>query len=474
MEITMKLNRFLGAAAATLVVAVAGCDRGLTDININPNEPEGVPPANLLAQAQMTGVGGQFGTNGVWSGLYMFNYWAKHLAAPVYKEEDLYNPRPTQVTGLWDGMYVGPLADLQELKEMGVEQGNANLFAVAEIFSQYIFQYLTDAYGDIPYSEALRPTEIPGPRYDPQSEIYPAMIAAVASAVGQINRGTAEAGFADGDLIYAGNMERWYRFGNSLRMRMAMRMSNVNESAARTAFVAAYNAGALRNNADNPRLIWTAAPPSQNPRYDQFFNQNRRDQVVSHAMVSRLQQLNDPRLPVFASPAPADGQFRGLPNQYDAAEAGFLEAELSPPGMAFLAANAPSVLMNYAEVLFLQAEAAARGWIQADAAQLYREAIRASLEEHGVGNAAIETYLAQRAVAYAGLPSIWTQKWIALYLVGVEAFAEVRRTGHPQLTPARGTQTPRRLPYPTQEQLYNPQNYRGNVTLFTPLWWQGS
>jgi hypothetical protein len=446
----------------------------LTDININPNEPEAIPAQNLLAQALMDGVGGQFGTHGVWSGLYMFHYWAKHLAAPVYKEEDRYNPRPTQVTGLWDWVYVRPLADLQELKEMGTAQGNANVFAVGEIFSQYLFQYLTDAYGDIPYSEALRPTEIPGPRYDPQSEIYPAMLAALTSAAGQIDRATTRAGFAAGDLIYEGNMESWYRFANSLRMRMAIRMSNVNENAAREAFVAAYNAGGLQGNADNPQLFWTAAPPSQNPRYDQFFNQNRRDQVVSHALVSRLQELNDPRLPVFAAPAPADGQFRGLPNQYDAAEAGFREAELSPPGTAFLAATSPSVLMNYAEVLFLQAEAAARGWIQADPAQLYRAAIRASLEEHGIGNAAIETYLAQSAVAYAGLPSIWTQKWIALYLVGAEAFAEVRRTGHPQLTPAAGNQLPRRLPYPTQERLYNPQNYREDVNLFTPLWWQGS
>jgi hypothetical protein len=473
MEIKMKLNRFLSAAAVGLMVAAGGCDRGLTDINANPNEPEAVPAENLLAWAQMRALGGAYGTHGVWSGLYMFNLWAQHLAAPTYTEEDSYRPRVEQVTGVWDATFVVPLEDLNEIKDIAQAEGNPNLFAVAEILTQYLFHYLTDTYGDIPYSEALRAPEITQPRYDPQSEIYPAMLSAVATAVGQINRGTTATAFAGGDLIFAGNMERWYRFGNSLRMRMAMRMSNVNETAAREAFVAAYSDGGLQSNADNPALVWTAAPPAQNPRFDQFFNANRRDQVVSYAMVSRLQALNDPRLPVYAQPAPADGQFRGLINGLTPSEMGYAEPQMSPPGIAFLQATSPSVIMNYAEVLFLRAEAAERGWIQADAEALYRSAIRASLEEHGVSQGQIDTYLAQASIGYEGLPSIWTQKWIALYLVGVEAFAEVRRTGWPQLTPASGTQIPRRLPYPTQEQLYNPQNYRPEVTLFTPMWWQG-
>lgn len=468
----MKLNRFLGTGAAALVVAVAGCDRGLTDININPNEPETVPGQNLLAWAQIQGVGDDWGTNAVWSGMYLLNLWAQHLAAPDYIEEDTYTPRLTQVTNIWDVMYFRPLEDLRALKEIATEEGDTDLHAVAEIFSQYIFHYLTDTYGDIPYSEALRAPEITAPRYDPQSEIYPAMLAALASAAGQLDRTTTQAGFAPGDLIYGGNMELWYRFANSLRMRMAMRMSNVAADAARDAFVSAYNAGRLQSNADNPQLVWGPNSPDQNPRYDLFFNRGRRDQVLSHSLVTRLQDLNDPRLPVFAQPAAADGEFRGLINGLRPADMGLTGIQLSFPGTSFLQPTAPSVLMNYAEILFLEAEAAARGWIPADPAELYRQAIRASMEEHGIGSAAIDAYIAQPAIAYDGLPSIWRQKWIALYLVGVEAFAELRRTGYPQLTPSRGDQFPRRLPYPTQEQLYNPQHYRPDVTLFTPLWWQ--
>src|SRR5687768_5208787 len=114
--------------------------------------------------------------------------------------------------------------------------------------------------------------------------------------------------------------------------------------------------------------------------------------------------------------------------------------------------------MSYAEMLFLGAEAAQRGWITGDAASLYRQAITASMKEQGVSDAAIATYLAQGSVAYNGLRSIGEQKWLALYLAGIEAFNEVRRTGFPVLELSANAveeDFPARMPYPTEEKLYN-------------------
>lgn len=469
----MNIRRLWAAPALALLIGAGACDRGLTDININPNAPEAVPAENLLANAIVSGVGGAYGTNGVWSGLYLLNLWPQHLAQPVYNTEDRYVPRDAQVSGIWDVIYTGPLPDLQEVKRVAEETGNPNLHAVGEILTQYLFQYLTDIYGDIPYSEALQAPAITAPKYDAQQDVYAGMLDKLAAAAAEIDRGVTSASFAQGDLIYRGNMEKWYRFANSLRMRMAMRIADAAPQLARQHFQAAYAAGGFQSNDDNAILVWGTSVPNQNPRYDQFYNQNRRDQVVSAALVDRLQAWNDPRLPIFADPARSDGAYRGLPNGFTPGELGRQEPDFSMIGAYFLRPDAPSVLMAYSEVLFLAAEAAARGWIAGDPAQLYRNAIRASMQQYGITDPVITTYLAQPAVQYTGLTSIYEQKWVALYLVGTEAWAELRRTGRPQLTPAAGDRIPTRLPYPGQEQLYNPANYR-NTTLWTPVWWMGN
>jgi hypothetical protein len=130
------------------------------------------------------------------------------------------------------------------------------------------------------------------------------------------------------------------------------------------------------------------------------------------------------------------------------------------------------VLLSYSETLFLGAEAAARGWITGDAAALYRAAVTASMAEQGVSAAATASYLAQPSVAYNGLPSIGFQKWLSLYMAGPEAFNEVRRTGFPKLKLSANAELdalPARFPYPTEEALYNPTNYK-EIELTEPVW----
>lgn len=470
----MKLNRFLGLPAVALLLAVGGCEDGLTDINLNPNEPEDVPAENLLANAIILGVGGEYGTNGSVSGLFLFNLWPQYMAAPEFNEEDKYLPRSGQVSAIWDVMYTGPLQDLKVVKQLAVQDEDEDLEAVSQIFSQYLFQYVTDIYGDIPYSQSLQAPAITAPAYDAQRDVYYSILDSLTAAAAQVDQSERSADFANGDLIYSGDMLKWYRFANSLRMRAAMRMVNVEANKARDEFIAAYNAGGMQSNADNAVMRWSTSVGGQNPRYDLFVNQGRRDQVVSAAVITRLQAWNDPRLPIFADRAASDGQYRGLPNGKLGAELGLADVDLSFLGSSFLEADAPSVLMPYSEVLFLQAEAAFRGWIPGDPADLYRRAIRASMEQYGIGNTEITNYLGQSAVAYNGLNSIWTQKWMALYMVGIEGWSHVRRTGVPALTPAVTGQTiPSRLYYPDAEQLYNPGNYQGGLTVFDPVWWEG-
>jgi hypothetical protein len=485
----MRFNRLITAGSALVVAAgAAACDEGLTAVNRNPNEPEVVAPQYILADAQVQAIGLDYGTHGVWFGLYLNDIWPQHLAQIQYNDEDKYILRPGVLQNVWNTLYAGPLTNLRVLKELAAEDGVPNQGAVADILSQYIYQVLTDHWGPIPYSEALGgDAGVIAPKYDMQEEVYNGMLAALAADVQQIDL-TGATPFEEGDLIYGGDMDAWRKFANSLRMRMAMRIVDVDAATAQSEFVAAYNSGGFTSNADNARLVWGTGINAQNAHYDVFVNQDRYDFVISATTVDTLKSLSDPRLEIYADPAPSDGEYRGLlngqyPSEYSPKH---VLADFSPIGSYFLQATTPSVMMSYSELLFLRAEAAWRGWpAGGTAADLYVQAITASLEQYGVSSAEIAAYLAQPRVAPSAssatlLEQIYLQKWIALYMNGPEAYAEVRRTDAPGLQLAENAEIdtyPTRITYPATEQQLNRGSYDAAVSsigadeLDVRLWW---
>jgi hypothetical protein len=477
-------RRSLLVPAAAVLIVAAGCDRGLTDINRNPNSPEAVPPQNLLASGIWnTAVsGGSAGSHNTWTLLYHASLWPQHVAQPQYNTEDRYGPRFDVIRQNWDNAYATALTDLQEVKEMaGTAQ--PNLWAIAEIMSVYNFLLLTDFFGAIPYTEALQLRDgIQQPKYDQQQTIYPDLLRRLAEAVGRINVAAGGTTFATGDLVYAGNMENWRRFGNSLRLRIAMRIADteLGQSAGQPAFQAAWAAGVINANTGNAQINWPGSPPAVNDFFRTVVQGGRTEDFrVSNTLVDTLANRNDPRLAVFAQPSTVDGAYRGLPNGMTPADltVGGTRATIahfSAIGSRFLTATHPAILMSHSEVLFLGAEAAARGWIAGDPADLYQQAITASMRQWGIAEAGIPGYLAQPNVAYQGLESIHLQKWIALYLAGPEAWAEWRRTNVPNLQrsfSATEPDIPQRFPYPAEETLYNPQNVPTGVRITTPVWW---
>jgi hypothetical protein len=475
----MKFMRSIKVVApvVALLLGVSACDNGLTEINKNPNQPESVPASNLLAGSirGLIASTGQRGAFGYWTQMYNTELWVQHVAQSSYNDEDHYIPRAGLNENIWTEMYAS-LLNLKQVGKMAQESGDANLDAVAEIMSVYGWQVLTDLFGDIPYTEALRVDEqIQSPKYDAQADIYTDLLARLTAAEGKIDP-SASVSFASGDLIYDGDMAKWQEFANSLRLRIAMRMADTDRSAdARTAFQAAWNEDRFDSNSDNAELVWNDATVS--PINEMIVKAGRtQDFRVSATLVDTLTRLHDPRLAIYADPAVSDGKFRGLPNGDRPADVGLTVNDISTIGAAFVAADAPSVLMSYSDMLFLGAEAAARGWISGDAAELYRSAVRASLQQYGISDAAADTYLAQPSVSYNGLSSIYLQNWIALYLAGPEAFSEYRRTGVPALqlsAQAVEDVIPTRIPYPANESLYNPDNFEAfkDVDITDPVWW---
>jgi hypothetical protein len=289
------------------VVAAGGCDDGLTEINRNPNAPEQVPANYVLASGIWNSVvsGGSAGSHNTWTMLYHTSLWPQHVAQPVYFTEDRYTPRPGIPEQIWSNAYASALSDLLEVKRLADEQGRPNLWAIGEIMSVYNFLLLTDLFGDVPYSEALRLDEgLQQPKYDSQAEIYPDLLLRLAEAVGRIDPAGHTASFAQGDLIYEGDMEGWRRFGNSLRLRVAMRIADTPLGAdARQAFAAAWSAGVIDSNDRMAQLAWLGTPPAVNDLFRNVVMGGRTgDFRMSKALVDTLQNRSDPGSPSTRRP----------------------------------------------------------------------------------------------------------------------------------------------------------------------------
>lgn len=472
----MKRFTFSKAASALVLTTVLGaCDDGLTEVNQNPNGPEDVSAQVLLTQAITSSVGRALGASVHmdWTAVLV-----QHHAEIQYAEEDLYQFRDGTINTHWAGFYSGPLEDLHQIIQKGEASNQPNVTATGLIMKSWTFQIMTDLWGDIPYSEALRGQDEEGittPVYDSQEAIYDGMLADLATANGMIDAGTNPWGSAD--LIYGGDMAKWKLFANSLRLRMAMRMSEADPTEAQAEFAAALADGVFESNADIAQLVYGAAPDNNPINENQ---QSRDDHAISATMVEALKERSDPRLAVYAEQTAA-GSYNGMPNGI--AENPFPFETISRLGSYFTAPDAPAVLMSYSEVLFLQAEAAARGWIAGDPASLYNQAIRADMEVYGISDAEITAYLAQPDVAYNaanGLKMIAVQKWISLFGQGPEAWAEWRRTGYPELTAGpdadNGGVIPVRIAYASDEQSYNNAQLqeamsRSGSGLNASVWW---
>jgi hypothetical protein len=470
-------NRILaGVVAAGLAVAVSACS-DITSINKNPNGPTDVAPPAILSgviQGTVNGVDGVNSRNVRGAGLFV-----QYYSEIQYRDEDRYILR--EVDGGWN-FYYGALEDVQRMINKGTDQGVPNWDAVGRIMKSYIYSVMTDAMGDIPYTEALKGDSVLHPKYDSQQSIYTALFADLKTASDEIK--PAGIGFSSGDVMYGGDMSEWKKFANSLRLRLAMHLTNVDAATAQSEAAAAVAAGVFDSNGDNAQLMYLASPPNQNPIYNNA--KSRDDYGMSKTYVDSLLSWNDPRLPVFAQPNDS-GAYQGLTN-------GLLGgpplSEISRIGALWRETpDAPMALLTYSEVLFLEAEAAERGWITGNADSLYAAAIRASMEQYGIATADIDTYLAQARVQYAGGPAgldqIAYQKWVSLFMQGMEGWTEWRRTGVPQLVPgpdATLSAPPQRLPYATNEASLNKTNLEAAVAaqgfgkytaLDKPLWFTG-
>ena len=502
----MNKRAFLSLGAAFAMFATA-CDADkVTEANNNPNDPTDAPSSALFTNASRNGVARwQDGVGGT-----RYGFLPQHLAQVQYPDDDSYLAArlgAAATSGLFNSSYNTELADLKVVIDRGRDANSAGLWAPAAILSQWEFGVLTDVFGDVPYAEAFDP-DINLPAYDAQSAIYTGLFTELNGASDAL--ASASNVLAGGDPIYAGDPASWRRFSNSLRLRHAMRLTNVATEAARintevTAAVAAAEGGLILTNAQNAALVWPGDGIYDNPWANNF--KTRDDHRVSKPLMTFMRNFADPRVSILAMPAevvvaedpartlnycPGGGStcYVGLQNALTQATAAPLVPNTSRPGEIFYpGATAygsfggsggayPSYLMTAAEVEFLLAEAAERGiGGVTNAAGHYINGITRHMEMLGVPAAAIVTYLAQPGVIYtpgnAGLIQIAQQKWIALFADPIQAWSDVRRTCQPAIVEpgpgARFATIPRRLQYSTTDRSVNRANYDVAVSRQFPV-----
>jgi hypothetical protein len=462
-----------------LSLFTVSCKKDLEKINKNPNAAENAQPDYLLTAAIKNTADSYWGTtNTMNSSLLFVQHWAKIQ----YTEEDRYIFSNSSFQDLWNTGYSRSLTNLNRIIEQGDKLNQPNYKGAALVLRSWVFLLLTDAYGDIPYKQAGNINEYVTPEYDSQKDVYLGLLDDLKTAASILDpSGKAIAG----DILYNGNIDRWKKFANSLRLRIALRIADREPQKAGSVIteLLAVADPFISSNTENAQLVYLTSP-QQNPVNALF--ETRDDYRVSKSVVDRLLQLNDPRLPVYASKTQATTpqEYVGVPNGLsngDASNLGF--AKTSKPGTYFLAAQAPAVILTYAEVLFNRAEAAARGFSTENAADLYIQAIKASLKQYNIADDAVNNYVSQTAVQYDAAnfkKSIGEQKWIALFGQGLESFSEWRRLDYPVLPPAvagvLNGKIPLRFIYPGTEQSLNGTNYKkaverqGADLLTTKLW----
>jgi hypothetical protein len=472
---------------ATLLLSGA-CEPDFNGMNVDPNNPISVPTSNLMTSAQRTVVQLVYGNSNVTGISTDATRYIQHWAGTRGGGADIY----TIVEQDFSDFYSGPLADLNEIIKLNSNAAttlaasefgsNINQIAVARILKAWIFHNITDVWGDVPYKEALQGKSLALPKFDPQSEIYADLIKELDEATAQIN--VSEPGIK-GDIIYNGDMSYWKLFAQSLKMRLGMRMSKVNAEAAMKAVAEANAAGVFTDNKQNALYKYLSATSNSNP-WHYYYTFLSPTIGVTNTLIDRLKATNDPRLSIYADEADLGGGYIGTGYGLDIATANLDRDDASswPSTTHILQPTTPFKLMTLAEVLFLQAEAAARGWISGDPKAYYDAGVTAAMQYWEIDNTQIATYLAQPAVAYQEsnpFKSIGEQKWMAFYQQGIEAWSEWRRLGYPELNNApeafAGRSIPRRRGYPLTEITLNTANYREAVNrqgpdeLSTRVWW---
>jgi len=504
-------------------ILFGSCKKDFEAINTDPGQITGgqINFNYLFTNAQLQTSGNTDGNgyedwrnNLIYSGCMI-----QHLSSTKpYWDGDKYLYSALYNSAYWDRNYPNSIANIVEVIEHGRDSAHTNLYHISRIFKAFMFQRMTDMYGDCPYFQAGLGyiSGITSPKYDRQQDIYMDMLQELQDAATSLDPAKANT-LGAADLLFGGDPAAWKKFAYSEMVRLAMRLSKIDTLSAKKWVRIAVQGGTMQDNPDNAILqhqVITGTPaingtgliligndPNGYRLSETFVN------FLSHAGDPRLCYLstvcNNPGLPTDKGDTSFSRQL-GQPNGYDPPNSGTafdLEGAPGWPGnqnnysvvnrYTFSRLDAPTFFLTYGETELLLAEAAARGWIPGDPAVHYRAGVEGAMRQlrtqAGAGPAddLITAWLASHPYDPANaLEQINDQYWAAAFMDENECFANWRRAGYPLLVPVNypgnitnGT-IPRRFTYPQSEAAINSANYNDAVSrlqngdkMTSRVWW---
>lgn len=498
-------------AAFLLLVTLLSCTKDFDEINTNENSLSELGPAEipfLFSRAESTGTFNS-GIYQVAQNLFADQYAQYFACTATYFPSDRLFIRMDWVGNAFNPMYTAVLPQLQTIMTETDPTSAEN--AIANIWWVYTFHRVTDYWGPIPYFQAgVAGLGVP---YDPQDQIYDDFFKRLDAAVTILKGKAGENAFGKYDLIYEGDVNKWIKFGNTLRLRLAMRISKVDPSRAKSEAEAAVASGVLATSPGDDALVKRSLKGSDvNGLSLMDWNEFR----MSASMESVLKGYEDPRMPIYFRPA-ANGGYNGLRNGLTVAQLGEplssndANSNKGERWSSTTGLETPNNVMCTAEAYFLRAEGALMGWnMDGDAQTLYEDGIRNSMKQWGINDdAAITAYINSTKTPVApgdllnsppmtdipvkyndtdALEQIATQKWLALFPEGMEAWADYRRSRVLKLYPVANSENPditntntqwiRRIPFLLSEYQTNKDATESAVELLggedkvtTPLWW---
>lgn len=490
-------NLKVGAFFTQMETRVVLFKDGITPENGGSESSDYQVAQNLTADA-FAGYAGLTGgwSNGDYTGVY---FWKRGWY------DQMFTRGFSQVMPAW-----------QSIDKSSKEMNLPIVGAIADIVKVEAMHRVTDMYGPIPYTAFGSGTL--SSKYDTQDVVYKKFFNELDSAIDVLTPYAETGGktMADYDVVYEGDIASWVRFANTLRLRLAMRVVYADEALAKQeAEKSISNAIGVIESADQRAELKHGRVNYFHPLYDIAYNFNAGEVRMSASMDSYMNGYNDPRLSAYFKPAASDGKYHGV-------RLGVMNmdpAKYAGSGISNLNVNnstTPIVWMTAAESYFLRAEGALRGWNMGGTAQhFYEEGVKMSFAENSAGDAT--AYLADDTSKPANyvdntgdnnstsalgtitikwdesasfeekLERIITQKWLAIYPDGPEAWAEFRRTGYPKLFPVvenhsngtiSTTEQVRRCPFPVNEYDTNPDGVQSGIKALggldnggTKLWW---
>ena len=475
-----------------LGVLVSACE--LPD-NVNPNAATDVPIETIMTNALRDGlkhIDDMSQNRNVSRFLCQYNSQMQYTDPSRYQFSDRQIP-----DGYWNTSYL-VLRDLMEIKILldeipsgsdAYNRNKANKVATVDIMEVLMYHNLVDFFGNVPYSAALGGADNKTPSYDDAATIYTDLQARLDADISTLTAGSGDGSWGGEDIVFGGDVAMWKKAAATLKLRLALRLADVNAGTAQSELTAAVAAGPFEAG-ESMQLPWVGVSPHVNTINQLFVVDNRNDYAPSLTIIAKMESLFDARMPAYFTQTDTSTEAGVEKWAYVGLTYGLIANSqyslFSHYSDAMFAADFPATFMSNAEVEFLYAEAAARGLTGTPGtAQEHYEAGIAESHAHW-GVTMDPSYLALVDVAWDDARNkelIGIQKWIALYNQGNEGWATFRMFDWPVLTPPLEmtyVDIPMRMPYPYNEPDLNGDNYTaaasaiGGDDVRTLLFWDAA